>query len=60
MLVIGLHGWLLPEPLIILCDWFVYAEFIFNPLQLLTSPDLRDEIVKKPFSTFMVFFVASI
>ena len=46
MLVIGLHGWILPPVGIVLCDFFVYSEFMIHPLVLLaTSSKMRKEIV---------------
>ena len=46
MLVIGLHGWILPPHLIIFCDWLVYSEFVLHPAQLLSSSiQLREEIL---------------
>lgn len=45
MLVVGLHGWILPPFLILICDLFVYAEFMIHPVILLTtSGKLRREI----------------
>ena len=46
MLVIGLHGWILPPVGIVLCDFVVYSEFMIHPLVLLaTSRKMRKEIV---------------
>ena len=45
MLVVGLHGWILPPSLIIICDMIVYSEFMIHPVMLLTtSTKLREEI----------------
>ena len=45
MLVVGLHGWILPPSAILLCDVFVYSEFMIHPLLLLTfSTKMRTEI----------------
>ena len=45
MLVIGLHGWILPPLGILICDMVVYSEFLIHPtVLLLTSPKLRREI----------------
>ena len=45
MLVVGLHGWILPPGAILLCDACVYSEFMIHPLLLLgSSKKLRKEI----------------
>ena len=45
MLVVGLHGWILPPSAILLCDVFVYSEFMIHPLLLLAfSTKMRTEI----------------
>ena len=55
MLVIGLHGWILPPALILLCDFVVYSEFLFHPAQLLiSSTQLRTEILHIPLSRLLV------
>ena len=47
MLVVGLHGWILPPGAILLCDLFVYSEFVIHPLLLIiSSTKMRKEIVK--------------
>ena len=46
VLVVGMHGWILPPVLILICDMFVYAEFLIHPVVLLsTSSKMRNEIV---------------
>ena len=51
MLVVGLHGWILPPLGIIICDLIVYSEFIIHPVLLLSSSeDTRKEIIQ-------VFFI---
>ena len=43
--MVGLHGWILPPSLIIICDMIVYSEFMIHPIMLLTtSTKLRGEI----------------
>lgn len=45
MLVIGLHGWFLHPVAILICDVFVYCEFLMHPIVLLiTSTKLREEV----------------
>merc|ERR1711892_192745 len=45
MLVVGLHGWILPPEAILICDLFVYSEFMINPvLLLISSTKMRMEI----------------
>ena len=45
VLVVGLHGWILSPGLIVICDMFVYSEFLLHPVILLTtSTKLRTEI----------------
>ena len=39
ILVVGLHGWLLSPLLIVVCDMFVYSEFMIHPIVLLVSSD---------------------
>ena len=47
MLVVGLHGWILPPGAILFCDLFVYSEFLIHPvLLLIASTKMRKEIVK--------------
>ena len=47
MLVIGLHGWILPPGAILVCDLFVYSEFLIHPVLLLgASGKMRREIVR--------------
>ena len=47
MLVVGLHGWILPPGAILFCDLFVYSEFVIHPLLLIiSSTKMRKEIVK--------------
>jgi len=47
MLVVGLHGWILPPGAILLCDFFVYSEFLIHPILLLiASTKMRKEILK--------------
>ena len=46
VLVVGMHGWILPPVLILICDMFVYAEFLIHPVVLLsTSAKMRSEIL---------------
>lgn len=46
MLVVGLHGWILPPGAILFCDLFVYSEFLIHPvLLLISSTKMRKEIV---------------
>ena len=55
MLVVGLHGWILPPFLILICDLFVYAEFMIHPVILLTtSGELRREITASISSKYTV------
>jgi hypothetical protein len=55
MLVIGLHGWILPPALILLCDFVGYSEFLFHPAQLLiSSTQLRAELLHIPLSRLLV------
>jgi len=55
MLVIGLHGWILPPGAILVCDLFVYSEFLIHPLLLLiASKKMRKEIVRGSKSKLMV------
>ena len=57
MLVIGLHGWILPPGAILVCDLFVYSEFLIHPLLLLiASSRLRNEIARGYKAKFMVSF----
>lgn len=45
LLVIGLHGWILPPLGILLCDMVVYSEFFIHPIMLLaTSTRMRKEV----------------
>ena len=58
MLVIGLHGWILPPGAILVCDLFVYSEFLIHPLLLLiASSRLRNEIATGYKAKFMVSFI---
>lgn len=55
VLVVGLHGWILPPVLILVCDLFVYAEFMIHPVILLTtSGKLRREITASISSKYTV------
>ena len=55
VLVVGLHGWILPPLLILICDLFVYAEFLIHPVILLTtSGKLRREITASISSKYTV------
>ena len=46
MLVVGLHGWILPPGAILVCDIFVYSEFLIHPILLLgASGKMRREIL---------------
>ena len=57
MLVVGLHGWILPPPAILFCDLFVYSEFLIHPLLLLlASKRLRKEIMKGCKARILVSF----
>ena len=57
MLVVGLHGWILPPPAILFCDLFVYSEFMIHPLLLLlASKRLRKEIIKGCKARILVSF----
>ena len=57
MLVVGLHGWILPPPAILFCDLFVYSEFMIHPLLLLlASKRLRKEILKGCKARILVSF----
>merc|ERR1719397_978583 len=45
VVVVGLHGWLLPPSLIILCATVLYSEFLIHPLQrLLSNHRLRAKV----------------
>ncbi|XP_043197799.1 trace amine-associated receptor 13c-like [Amphibalanus amphitrite] len=45
LLVIGLHGWILPPIGILICDMIVYSEFFIHPVILLaTSTRMRKEV----------------
>ena len=47
MLVVGLHGWILPPGAILVCDIFVYSEFLIHPLLLLgASGKMRREVLR--------------
>ena len=47
MLVVGLHGWILPPGAILVCDIFVYSEFLIHPILLLgASGKMRREILR--------------
>ena len=47
MLVVGLHGWILPPGAILVCDIFVYSEFLIHPILLLgASGKMRREIIR--------------
>ena len=55
MLVVGLHGWILPPAAILLCDVFVYSEFMIHPLLLLAfSTKMRTEIGETVKNTILV------
>ena len=55
MLVVGLHGWILPPEAILVCDLFVYSEFMINPvLLLMSSTRMRMEIRKYSLRDFVV------
>ena len=55
MLVVGLHGWILPPSAILLCDVFVYSEFMIHPLLLLAfSTKMRTEIGESVKSSILV------
>ena len=46
VVVVGLHGWLLPPSLIILCATVLYSEFLIHPLQrLLSNHRLRAKVL---------------
>ncbi|XP_023319617.1 uncharacterized protein LOC111694818 isoform X3 [Eurytemora carolleeae] len=64
MLVIGLHGWILPPIGILLCDFVVYSEFLIHPtLLLISSGKLRQEIgagLYKAFQGIWSFFRSDI
>ena len=61
MLVVGLHGWILPAPAILFCDLFVYSEFLIHPLLLLlASKRLRKEIMKGCKGRILVSFPSHI
>ena len=47
MLVVGLHGWILPPGAILVCEIFVYSEFLIHPLLLLgASGKMRREVLR--------------
>ena len=47
MLVVGLHGWILPPGAILICDIFVYSEFLIHPILLLgASGKMRREVIR--------------
>ena len=47
VLVVGLHGWILSPGLIVICDMFVYSEFLIHPILLLgASGKMRREILR--------------
>ena len=55
MLVIGLHGWVLPPGAILVCDLFVYSEFLIHPVLLLAaSRRMRREIGRGLKTTVLV------
>ena len=55
MLVVGLHGWLLSPLLIVVCDMFVYSEFLIHPMVLFVSSDrLRQDIWTNLLSNYQV------
>ena len=55
VLVVGLHGWILPPSLIVVCDMFVYSEFLIHPVMLLTtSSKLRAEISEEMRAKYLV------
>ena len=55
MLVVGLHGWLLSPLLIVVCDMFVYSEFMIHPIVLLLSEEkLRKEVWRNIVSNYEV------
>ena len=57
MLVVGLHGWILPPGAILFCDLFVYSEFLIHPLLLLlASKRMRKEIMKGCSTRVLVSF----
>ena len=61
MLVVGLHGWILPPFLILICDLFVYGEFMIHPMILLTtSGKLRREITTNISAKYTVSKLKSI
>ena len=46
VVVVGLHGWLLPPSLLILCATVLYSEFLIHPLQrLLSNHRLRAKVL---------------
>ena len=58
LLVVGLHGWILPPGAILVCDLFVYSEFLIHPvLLLISSTKMRKEIMGDPLRRFMVRFL---
>ena len=58
MLVVGLHGWILPPLAIILCDLIVYSEFIIHPALLLSSSeDTRKKIIQVSFLLHSYIFI---
>ena len=55
VLVVGLHGWLLSPLLIVVCDMFVYSEFLIHPMVLFVSSDrLRRDIWLNLLSNYQV------
>ena len=55
ILVVGLHGWLLSPLLIVVCDMFVYSEFMIHPIVLLVSSDtLRQDVWLNIVSNYQV------
>ena len=55
VLVVGLHGWLLSPLLIVVCDMFVYSEFLIHPIVLFVSSDrLRLDIWLNLLSNYQV------
>ena len=55
VLVVGLHGWLLSPLLIVVCDMFVYSEFMIHPIVLLLSEEkLRKDVWRNIVSNYEV------
>ena len=55
VLVVGLHGWLLSPLLIVVCDMFVYSEFLIHPVVLFVSSDrLRQDVWTSLLSNYQV------